>query len=148
MYPYLTQCYSISQEMAQSTAAVTPATEPEEDPLKKYEDFLEKQVHEAPQKFVVHLSSDFDVDGENAGSRIISWVDKGFHTLEERRTELNTILFFIFLCSNNAFNLDMFSVKTKPPQNKSCTTPFKKTSISSNIAKPSKRRTKPEPTTL
>lgn len=129
-------------------AAVTSAVEPEEDPLKKYEDFLQKQAEEVPKKFVVHLSSDFDVDGENAGSRIISWVDKGFHTLEERRTELSTILFFIFLCSNNIFTLDMFFMKTKPPQNKSCTTPFKKTSISSNITKPSKKRTKPDPTTL
>ncbi|CAG9772739.1 unnamed protein product [Ceutorhynchus assimilis] len=61
--------------------------ETEEIELQRYKEFLEDRIRQAPHKFVVHLSSEFDVDGENAGSRIISWVDKDFHTMEERRTE-------------------------------------------------------------
>ncbi|KAF2904558.1 hypothetical protein ILUMI_01605 [Ignelater luminosus] len=38
-------------------------------------------------KFLVHLSSQFDVDGHNGGSRITAWVDRNLHTLEEKRTE-------------------------------------------------------------
>ncbi|XP_031331731.1 uncharacterized protein LOC116162270 [Photinus pyralis] len=38
-------------------------------------------------KFLVHLSSEFDVDGHQAGSRITAWVDRNFHTLEEKRQE-------------------------------------------------------------
>ncbi|KAF5292643.1 hypothetical protein FQR65_LT11195 [Abscondita terminalis] len=38
-------------------------------------------------KFLVHLSSQFVVDGKQAGSRITTWVDRNFHTLEEKRLE-------------------------------------------------------------
>ncbi|XP_060533875.1 uncharacterized protein LOC132706524 isoform X2 [Cylas formicarius] len=41
----------------------------------------------ASYKLVVHLSSEFEIEGKNAGSRIVSWVDRNLHTLEERRTE-------------------------------------------------------------
>ncbi|XP_076256135.1 ciliogenesis-associated TTC17-interacting protein [Rhynchophorus ferrugineus] len=64
----------------------------EEEKLRKYESFLEEQILNVTPKFVVHLSSEFDVDGKNAGSRIVSWVDQQFHTLEERRTEFSIIL--------------------------------------------------------
>ncbi|KAL1502553.1 hypothetical protein ABEB36_007678 [Hypothenemus hampei] len=61
--------------------------ETQEKKLQKYKEFLYDEANRVPEKFVVHLSSEFNVDGQNAGSRIISWVDKKFHTLEERRTE-------------------------------------------------------------
>lgn len=35
-------------------------------------------------KFLVHLSSEFDVDGHQAGSRITAWVDRNLHTLTLR----------------------------------------------------------------
>jgi len=31
-------------------------------------------------KFLVHVSSQFDVEGHMAGSRITAWVDRNFHT--------------------------------------------------------------------
>lgn len=55
--------------------------------LKNYEDFLNNQMKKNCKKFVVHLSSQFEVDGRNAGSSLTSWIDRNFHTLEERRTE-------------------------------------------------------------
>lgn len=38
-------------------------------------------------KFLVHVSTQFDMRGHNSGSRITAWVDRNFHTLEEKRTE-------------------------------------------------------------
>lgn len=55
--------------------------------MEKFDEYLQEQKLKSPLKFVVHFSSEFDVDGQNAGSRVISWVDKNFHTLEEKRTE-------------------------------------------------------------
>ncbi|XP_050315517.1 ciliogenesis-associated TTC17-interacting protein-like [Anthonomus grandis grandis] len=61
--------------------------ETEEEKLKNYEMYLMEQSKLLPKKFVVHLASEFNVEGKNAGSRIVSWVDTYLHTLEERRTE-------------------------------------------------------------
>lgn len=58
-----------------------------EDKLRNYETFLKKQMQYNCKKFVVHLSCQFEVDGVNAGSSLTSWVDRNFHTLEERRHE-------------------------------------------------------------
>lgn len=38
-------------------------------------------------KFLVHVSSQFNVDDAGAGSTITSWVDRKLHTLEELRKE-------------------------------------------------------------
>ncbi|KAG5873451.1 hypothetical protein JTB14_007218 [Gonioctena quinquepunctata] len=57
-----------------------------EEDLKAYEYFLKNEMKQNVKKFVVHLSSQFDI-GSNAGSRITAWVDRNFHTLEEKRTE-------------------------------------------------------------
>ncbi|XP_030754786.1 ciliogenesis-associated TTC17-interacting protein-like [Sitophilus oryzae] len=58
-----------------------------EERLQKYESFLEEEKQTVLRKFVIHMSSQFDVDGCNAGSRLVTWVDQQLHTLEERRTE-------------------------------------------------------------
>nr|CAI5856961.1 unnamed protein product [Callosobruchus analis] len=55
--------------------------------LVQYEHFLREEVRANSKKFIVHLSSQFDVDGQNSGSRITAWCDRNFHTLEEKRTE-------------------------------------------------------------
>ncbi|KAF7274363.1 hypothetical protein GWI33_012981 [Rhynchophorus ferrugineus] len=75
----------IKQELQEQSSECS--VQSEEEKLRKYESFLEEQILNVTPKFVVHLSSEFDVDGKNAGSRIVSWVDQQFHTLEERRTE-------------------------------------------------------------
>nr|XP_023028854.1 ciliogenesis-associated TTC17-interacting protein-like [Leptinotarsa decemlineata] len=54
--------------------------------LKEYENFLKNEMKANVKKFVVHLSSQFDV-GFNGGSRLTAWVDRNLHTLEEKRTE-------------------------------------------------------------
>ncbi|KAJ8982229.1 hypothetical protein NQ317_013531 [Molorchus minor] len=55
--------------------------------LAEYEQFLRNAMKQNVRKFVVHVSSHFDINGFNAGSRITAWVDRYFHTLEEKRTE-------------------------------------------------------------
>ncbi|KAJ8939320.1 hypothetical protein NQ314_011178 [Rhamnusium bicolor] len=55
--------------------------------LKEYESFLKNEMKQNVKKYVIHLSSQFDANGYNAGSRITSWVDRYLHTLEEKRTE-------------------------------------------------------------
>lgn len=55
--------------------------------IEEYMKFLSEEMKKHHKKFLVHLSTQFDVDGKNAGSRITSWVDKDLHTLEEKRTE-------------------------------------------------------------
>lgn len=55
--------------------------------LEEYEQFLKNETLANIKKFVVHVSSQFDVEGRNAGSNIISWIDRQFHTLEEKRNE-------------------------------------------------------------
>ncbi|KAH1018382.1 ciliogenesis-associated TTC17-interacting protein isoform X1 [Dendroctonus ponderosae] len=79
----------IKEELARSKTVIgaSPQEETESEKLRKYEEFLQEQMFKTPHKFVVHLSTEFNVDGQNAGSRVISWVDKDLHTLEERRTE-------------------------------------------------------------
>ncbi|GJQ85394.1 hypothetical protein Trydic_g10168 [Trypoxylus dichotomus] len=51
------------------------------------EDSLHVQAERCIGKFLVHLSSQFDFNGYNAGSTITTWVDRNFHTLEESRKE-------------------------------------------------------------
>lgn len=53
----------------------------------EYEEFLKQEMRNNVKKFLVHFSSQFDVDGCNAGSFITAWVDRYFHTLEEHRDE-------------------------------------------------------------
>lgn len=53
----------------------------------KYLEEAAERVKRKNTKFLVHLSSQFDCDGKNAGSRMTSWVDRNFHTLEEKRKE-------------------------------------------------------------
>ncbi|KAL3270999.1 hypothetical protein HHI36_021500 [Cryptolaemus montrouzieri] len=55
--------------------------------LDEYTKFLQQEMKKEHKKFLVHFSSQFNVDGRNAGSRITSWVDRNLHTIEERRTE-------------------------------------------------------------
>ncbi|KAK9887594.1 hypothetical protein WA026_023477 [Henosepilachna vigintioctopunctata] len=55
--------------------------------LEEYTKFIEEEMKREYRKFLVHLSCQFDVDGNNAGSRITAWVDRNLHTLEEKRTE-------------------------------------------------------------
>lgn len=55
--------------------------------LKLYEDFLKNKMRNNVQKFLVHFSSQFDLEGCNAGSTITAWVDRNLHTLEEKREE-------------------------------------------------------------
>ncbi|CAH1982201.1 unnamed protein product [Acanthoscelides obtectus] len=55
--------------------------------LVQYEDLLREEVRANSKKFIVHLSSQFDIDGQNSGSRVTAWCDRNFHTLEEKRTE-------------------------------------------------------------
>ncbi|CAH1118464.1 unnamed protein product [Phaedon cochleariae] len=67
--------------------------------LLDYESFLRNETKANVKKFAVHLSSQFSIEGGgkqvkvadgNAGSRITAWVDRNFHTLEEKRTEYFT----------------------------------------------------------
>ncbi|KAJ8956315.1 hypothetical protein NQ318_015053 [Aromia moschata] len=70
-------------------------TSPEQDKLERrlqakldeYERFLRNEMRQNVKKFVVHMSSQFDVGGYDGGSRITAWVDRYLHTLEEKRTE-------------------------------------------------------------
>lgn len=55
--------------------------------LDSYKNVLNNQMQRNCKKFIVHLSSQFEVNGSKAGSKLISWVDRNFHTLEERRHE-------------------------------------------------------------
>lgn len=48
-------------------------------------------MNKIKRKYIVHLSSHFHDDETEAGSQISSWVDRKFHTLEEKRTELVTL---------------------------------------------------------
>ncbi|XP_018576523.1 ciliogenesis-associated TTC17-interacting protein [Anoplophora glabripennis] len=57
------------------------------DKLKEYENFLKEEMRNNVKKFLVHFSSQFDVEGCNAGSNITAWVDRYLHTLEEKREE-------------------------------------------------------------
>lgn len=61
-----------------------------EERLQKYESFLEEEKQTVLRKFVIHMSSQFDVDGCNAGSRLVTWVDQQLHTFVN---ELQLILF-------------------------------------------------------
>lgn len=58
-----------------------------EDDLRRYEKSLKNQMQRNCKKFVVHLSSEFEITGQNAGSSLTSWVDRNFHTIEEKRSE-------------------------------------------------------------
>ncbi|XP_044763028.1 ciliogenesis-associated TTC17-interacting protein [Coccinella septempunctata] len=55
--------------------------------LEEYAKFLDEEMRKHQKKFLVHMSTQFNVDGKNAGSRLTSWVDRNLHTLEEKRTE-------------------------------------------------------------
>ncbi|XP_045466787.1 ciliogenesis-associated TTC17-interacting protein [Harmonia axyridis] len=55
--------------------------------LEEYSKFLEEEMKKYHKKFLIHLSTQFNVDGKNAGSRLTAWADKNLHTLEEKRTE-------------------------------------------------------------
>ncbi|KAJ8916532.1 hypothetical protein NQ315_000174 [Exocentrus adspersus] len=55
--------------------------------LQEYEQFLKNEMSSNTKKFLVHFSSQFDCQGSNGGSTITAWVDRYFHTLEEKRTE-------------------------------------------------------------
>ncbi|KAK4877793.1 hypothetical protein RN001_010299 [Aquatica leii] len=48
---------------------------------------IKPQYERSNCKFLVHLSSEFDVEGNQAGSTITAWVDRNLHTLEEKRSE-------------------------------------------------------------
>lgn len=58
-----------------------------EEELENYEKSLKNQMQLNCRKFVVQLSCQFEVNGQNAGSSLTSWVDRNFHTLEEKRNE-------------------------------------------------------------
>lgn len=55
--------------------------------LQEYEEFLKQEMSNNVKKFLIHFSSSFDVKDHNAGSTITAWVDRYFHTLEEKRVE-------------------------------------------------------------
>lgn len=59
--------------------------------MNDYEQYLVNQMNKIKRKYIVHLSSHFHDDETEAGSQISSWVDRKFHTLEEKRTELVTL---------------------------------------------------------
>lgn len=65
--------------------------------LREYENFLKNEMCNNVKKFLVHFSSQFDVEGCNAGSTITAWVDRNFHTLEEKRNEYVNVLIFTFI---------------------------------------------------
>ncbi|XP_050502658.1 ciliogenesis-associated TTC17-interacting protein-like [Diabrotica virgifera virgifera] len=54
--------------------------------LIEYEKSLKEEMMANATKFTVHVSSQFN-SGFNGGSRITAWVNRNFHTLEEKRTE-------------------------------------------------------------
>ncbi|XP_056634580.1 uncharacterized protein LOC130443780 [Diorhabda sublineata] len=54
--------------------------------LTDYDRLLNAEMMANTKKFIVHVSSQFN-NGFNCGSRITAWVDRKFHTLEEKRTE-------------------------------------------------------------
>ncbi|XP_071057156.1 ciliogenesis-associated TTC17-interacting protein [Onthophagus taurus] len=51
------------------------------------EDGLGVQNDRGKTKFLIHVQSQFDYNGSNAGSCITSWVDREMHTIEELRRE-------------------------------------------------------------
>lgn len=68
---------------------VSQITEGDEDAdLKKFTEEVKQKLQRSFTKFLVHVSSQLDVDGKNGGSKISSWVDRNLHTLEEKRKEL------------------------------------------------------------
>lgn len=72
--------------MSKSTSAAK-VDSPSNIELLEYMKHLKNEMKREHCKFLVHLSSQFDYYGKNAGSRITTWLDKNFHTLEEKRTE-------------------------------------------------------------
>ncbi|KAF5291752.1 hypothetical protein FQA39_LY14240 [Lamprigera yunnana] len=60
---------------------------PSEEDLDKFMVCIKPNYERKNCKFLVHVSSKFDVNGYQAGSLITSWVDRNLHTLEEKRSE-------------------------------------------------------------
>ncbi|XP_025830962.1 ciliogenesis-associated TTC17-interacting protein-like [Agrilus planipennis] len=76
---------SKSDDPSQESVKIEPT--PSQLRLLEYELGIGNSMQRTQCKFLIHQSSQFYVNDMNAGSLLTSWVDKNFHTLEEKRTE-------------------------------------------------------------